>query len=300
MFLLVRINLEEVNRVFADLVKIKAWFDGYVGSFDLSVPMIRMKYEHSYEVMRIGETLTGSLAWGPKEAAVGIGACLLHDTGRFSQYRDFGTYYDGASVDHGDRGYETLRREFFENSPEADGMNVNLDADAGVDAGVDEEAQKIILQAVKWHNKKNLPALSSDVLPFCRLVRDADKLDVFRLVRRRMDEGTIGALLPRHKIDAPLSESLLEEVETLWSGSYKNASSLQDFLLIQLTWTLDVNFAPSLRILEESGVLTRIRDHFPKNDARVQTLLERLFVRIKEHEQAIAQGECPCALAAAT
>lgn len=278
----------------ADLVKIKAWFDGYVRSFDLSIPMIQMKYEHSCDVMRIGERLVSALAWAPEDATVGTAACLLHDTGRFSQYRDFGTYYDGASVDHGDRGYEALLSEFFGKPAETGSVDVN------VNVNVDEEAQKVILQAVKWHNKKSLPVLPSDVLPFCRLVRDADKLDVFRLVRRRMDEGTIGALLPRHKIDAPLSASLLDEVETLWSGSYKHASSLQDFLLIQLTWTLDVNFAPSLQILEESGVLTRIRDHFPKDDTRVQTLLERLFVRIKEHKHTIAQGKYPCALAEAT
>jgi hypothetical protein len=260
--------------VFADLAKVKEWFDGYVGSFDLSVPMIRMKYEHSRDVMRLGETLTSSLAWEPGSAEAGIAACLLHDTGRFSQYKEFGTYYDGASIDHGERGYDELRRAFFENPLGP--------------AGLDEEAQAVILQAVKWHNKKILPELPSHVLPFCRLARDADKLDVFSLVRRRVDEGTVGTLLPRHKIEAPLSPPLLDEVETSWSGSYKNASSLQDFLLIQLTWALDVNFAPSLRILEENGVLAGIRDRFPKDDARVQTLLERLFIRIEEHKQAIA------------
>ncbi|MDR1622558.1 MAG: HD domain-containing protein [Synergistaceae bacterium] len=270
--------------MFADLVKIKEWFDGYVRSFDLAVPMIRMKYEHSYDVMGIGETLTRALAWAPDNTAVGTAACLLHDTGRFSQYRDFGTYYDGASVDHGNRGYETLLGKFCEN-PGKGGLAGDC---------LDEEAQKVILQSVKWHNKKSLPelpsGLSSDALPFCRLVRDADKLDVFSLVRRRMDEGTVGTLLPRHKVDAPLSEPLLDEVEASWSGSYKNASSLQDFLLIQLTWVLDLNFAPSLQMLEESGVLARIRGHFPKDDPRVQNLLEHLFVRIEEHKQKIARG----------
>jgi hypothetical protein len=126
------------------------------------------------------------------------------------------------------------------------------------------------------------------VIPFCRLARDADKLDVFNLVQRRIDEGTVGDLLPRHAIDAPLSPRLLDEVEENFSGSYKNASSLLDFLLIQLTWTLDINFAPSLQMLEDSRVLPRIRDHFPKDDSRVQNILDRLFGRMEEHKQAIA------------
>jgi hypothetical protein len=122
-------------------------------------------------------------------------------------------------------------------------------------------------------------------MPFCRLARDADKLDVFSLVQRHMDEGTIGDLLPRHKVDAPVADLLLDEVEKNWSGSYKHASSLQDFLLIQLTWVLDINFAPSLRLLEESGVLERIRGRFPKADIRVQNILDSLFVRIEEHKR---------------
>ena len=257
--------------MFADLEKIKGTFESYARSFDLSIPMIRMKYLHSHDVMRFGERLTEDLGWNAGDKNVGIAACLLHDAGRFSQYRDFGTYYDGASVDHGDRGHEALTTE-----------------PARYASATDDEAWEVILQAVKWHNKKNLPELPKEIDPFCRLVRDADKLDVFGLVRRRMDEGTIGELLPRHKIDAPLSEPLLDEVEKNWSGSYQYASSLQDFLLIQLTWVLDINFAPSLRLLEESGVLTSIRARFPKDDERVRNILDGLFDRIEARKRRVS------------
>lgn len=255
--------------MFADYKKVEEWFAEYVRAFDLSIPMIRMKYEHSFDVMRVGEKLVDALGWSSADARVGVAACLLHDTGRFSQYADFGTYYDGASVDHGDRGYEVLREKFPRSL-------------------ADDEGREALLQAVKWHNKKSLPDLAPRVMPFCRLARDGDKLDVFRLVRQRMDEGTVGDLLPRHKIDAPLSDALLDEVERTLSGSYKHASSLRDFLLIQLTWVLDINFAPSLQMLEESGVLERIRDYFPKDDVRVQNILDRLAVKMAEHKRAVA------------
>ena len=254
--------------MFARFEKIREWFERYVGTFDLSVPIIQMKYTHSLDVMKVGETLTRVLEWPPDAAAVGVSACLLHDAGRFSQYRDFGTYYDGASVDHGQRGFEVLLSDFPSEAADA-------------------EAREVLLQAVRWHNKKRLPDLASEAMPFCRLVRDADKLDVFYLVRRRMDEGTVGDLLPRHKLDAPLSETLLREVEERWSGTYKNASSLLDFTLIQLTWALDINFAPSLQMLEDSGMLTRMRGQFPK-ESRVQAVLDRLFVRIADHKRALA------------
>ena len=250
------------------LEKIKNNFESYARSFDLSNQMILMKYRHSYDVMSFGERLTNELAWDEGAKKAGIAACLLHDIGRFSQYRDFGTYYDGASIDHGDRGHEVLLSESL------------LYAEAA-----DAEAWEAILQAVKWHNKKDLPELPSEIMPFCRLARDADKLGVFELVRRNMDDGKIGELLPRHKINAPLSVPLLDEVEKNWSGSYKNASSFQDFLLVQLTWVLDINFAPSLQILEESGMVQRICGHFPKDDERVQNMLNKLLGRIEAHGQ---------------
>ncbi|MDR3231078.1 MAG: HD domain-containing protein [Synergistaceae bacterium] len=252
-----------MKRLFADYDGIRDWFVRYAHTFDLSVPMIQMKYGHSFDVMKVGEKLAGALAWSPADAAVGVSACLLHDTGRFSQYRDFGTYYDGSSVDHGERGYEILSAEFPR-------------------ALTDDEGREALFQAVRWHNKKTLPELEVRVAPFCRLTRDGDKLDVFALVDRRIREGTVGDLLPRHMPDAPLSEALLDEVERTWSGTYKNASSLRDFLLIQLTWVLDINFAPALRMLEDSGVLQRIRSRFPKDDARVQALLTALFARFAE------------------
>lgn len=257
--------------MFVNLQGIKNWFDDYADSFDLSVDMIRMKYEHSWDVMRTGEMLTDRLGWDDRDKEVGIAACLLHDTGRFTQYRDFGTYYDGSSVDHGERGYDVLRTEL-------------------PDKLTDSEGREALLQSVRWHNKKHLPEnLPLEVAPFCQLARDSDKLDVFSLVRRRMDEGTVGELLPRHKVDAPLSESLLEEIENNWSGSYRNASSLADFLLIQLTWALDMNFNPSLQMLEESKVLAGIRDIFPKDDCRVQGLLEKLFLKIEQHKESMTQ-----------
>ncbi|MDR1732018.1 MAG: HD domain-containing protein [Synergistaceae bacterium] len=252
--------------MFTDFKKIKEWFREYTHTFNISDSMIQMKYRHSFEVMNIGRRLTEALNWTEPDAAAGVSACLLHDTGRFSQYAEFGTYYDGVSIDHGERGYEVLKEA--------------LPSDA-----VDDGAREAILAAVRLHNKKELPDLPPNLQPFCQLARDSDKLDVFALVDRRIREGTISTLLPRHKIDAPLSEALIDEVEHNWKGSYKNAKSLQDFLLIQLTWVLDINFAPSLRILDEYGVLPRIREHFPMNDARVQNLLDRLFRKMEEHLQ---------------
>ena len=240
-----------------DLEGTKRWFEGYLQGFELSDPMLEMKHLHSYEVMKLGERLTAALGWDEDRSRVGVAASLLHDIGRFSQYRDFKTYHDGDSIDHGDRGAAVLEAEFPRTL-------------------ADSEAREAIIEAVRWHNKKELPELDEAVAPFCLLVRDADKLDVFKLVQRCIDEDRVEELLPRHKPGEPLSEVLLEEVERTGKGSYKNAASLLDYLLIQLSWVGDMNFVPSLRLLKQSGVLESIFEHFPMDDARVASLLDRL------------------------
>ncbi len=245
--------------MFVNLEGTRRWFEAYAQGFELSEPMLEMKYVHSHDVMRVGEELVRALGWAPAEAEVGIAACLLHDTGRFSQYRDFRTYHDGGSVDHGDRGHAVLSAEFPRDL--ADG-----------------EARSAILEAVRWHNKRELPeTVGEPCLPFCRLVRDADKVDVFRLVQRCMAEGREAELLPSHRLGLPLSPPLLDEVERTGKGSYKNAHSMLDYLLIQMTWTLDLNYAPSRGLLRDSGILEQIRDRFPRDDARVQKVLDRLM-----------------------
>lgn len=247
-----------------DLDKIHGWFENYAAAFRVhgQLPqMSEMKRKHCYRVEALGKRLVGELGWDADSALVGVAAALLHDTGRFSQYRDYGTLYDAGSVDHGERGYQELLREFPHDLTDAD-------------------ARGAILEAVRRHNKKDLgDGVAPEFLPVCKLVRDADKLDVFKLVQEHIDDGKVGSLLPRHAIDAPLSDEVLDEVEAHGRSSYKNVKSLADFLFLQITWLLDINFAPSMRIIEEDGVVEKIISQIPMTE-KAQKILDGLLQKI--------------------
>ena len=119
-------------------------------------------------------------------------------------------------------------------------------------------------------------------LPFCKLVRDADKIDVFRLVQDHIVNGKIDELLPRHKISAPLSEPVLREIEEYGYASYMNASSLADFLLMQITWLLDINYAASMKILDDLGSVEKIVSQLPLNK-RALNVLDLLLEKVDKH-----------------
>ena len=254
-----------------DIKKVHDWFGNYVNSFasDGKLPNIsEVKRVHSYKVESFGRKLVTEMNWDNDPALLGTAASLLHDTGRFSQFRDYGTLYDAFSVDHGERGCEELMRFFPKEL-------------------ADEEGYNAITESVRWHNKKKLPEdLDDRYLPFCKLVRDADKIDVLCLVQDHIARGKIEELLPRHKINAPLSESVLKEVEENGLISYKNASSLADFLLMQITWLLDINYAASMKMLDELVVVEGIIEQLPLNRTALK-VLEKLLDRVDKYRSSL-------------
>ena len=47
--------------MYVKLDETRRWFEDYARGFDLSDPMLEMKYVHSHDVMRTGKTLTRAL-----------------------------------------------------------------------------------------------------------------------------------------------------------------------------------------------------------------------------------------------
>ena len=116
-----------------------------------------------------------------------------------------------------------------------------------------------IISAVRFHNKKTLPSdLKLGEYKWSCLVRDADKIDIYRMVQERLDNGTIYEMLPRHRMSEGLSPELVEEIRKTGTGSYSNARSLLDYRLIQLTWGCDLNFPVSVVTLREEGIIERM------------------------------------------
>lgn len=226
--------------------KTEQWFARYVDSFRVGgalEDMQELKRKHSRRVCAIACAIAESLEWnGEREAWLAHAIGLLHDTARFEQYRDYKTFADAASFDHGGRGAEILAREFEWN-------------------GIDDGDKEKLLAAVRFHNKIEIPP-STPLAQYrwCALARDADKIDVFRMVQSHIDNGTIYDMLPRHKKATGLSPALVEEVRATGRGSYINAHSLQDFRLIQLTWGIDLNYPVSAATLREEGIFRRVAD----------------------------------------
>lgn len=240
------------------------WFENYTDGFAEDgklLPMLVMTKEHSVRVRVNCLLLAESMGWhGEAERALAFAIGLLHDTARFPQYSHYKTFLDSASVDHGDLGADILAEK--------------LDW-----SGVDAREKEALLSAVRLHNKKDLPQLSPYVFKWVALARDADKIDIFRMVQSRIENGNIFEMLPRFHRGGEVSQRLVAEIERTGRGSFSNAESLEDYRLIQLTWGSDINYPCAADILRREKIFEKICSDLEQY--KIEALLKRLLDKIR-------------------
>jgi len=228
-----------------DTAKTTEWFGAYVKRYEndgeLPVPL-KLKAAHSARVAQNCLEIVKSEQITDKNIVTAAHATgLLHDIGRFEQYRKYGTFQDSVSTDHANLSAEILAAEF------------------PFDTKQDKE---IILCAIKNHNKLEIAHnLSGYKLWFSKLIRDADKIDIFFEIQERIDNGTIFDMMPRHIQYKGLTPELVQNVKETGKGSYIYAKSLDDYRLIELCWGLDLNFAYSVKTVWEAGLFDKIIEH---------------------------------------
>lgn len=231
------------------------WFEAYVQAFRTGSEddrrNIALKEEHSYRVHGNALAIATGLALPPAEASVAGIIGLLHDIGRFPQYRDYRTFRDSESVNHAALGSRVLIEQ-----------NVLHD--------LPREEQDLIVRAVALHNVFVLPdRLEDRLLLHSRVVRDADKLDIWRIF------AEVFALPPAERPTAAglglpetpeYSTAVLERLRDRTMVKLTDLRTLNDFKLLQLAWIYDLNFIPSLRLMREREIIDRLAATLPRDD----------------------------------
>lgn len=235
--------------------KCRDWFDGYVRSFrsenlDLR-KNIEMKKKHTLrvcdEILALGEEL--ELSNGDLLLAEVL--ALFHDIGRFEQYARYRTFVDRDSEDHAALGVKILKEN-------------------NVLARLDDRSRNLILRSISYHNQATLPMEETEeCLFFTRLLRDADKLDIWKVVtdyyrrkNRRRNVAIELGLPDTPGISEKVYKALMGE-EIVDAGDLNN---LNDFKLLQIGWIYSINFAPTFRHIKQRKYLDIIRGYLPRTE----------------------------------
>ena len=143
-------------------------YDAYVDTFRMAdgrLPeLMQLKRTHTAFVVRNAEAIADGEGFSSEERSASVAAALLHDTGRYEQLRRFNTFRDADSVDHAVFSHDIVKNKGW------------FDAERPAFA-------KAVLAAVLYHNRRDLPdGMDALTEVASHTVRDADKLDIFRVL----------------------------------------------------------------------------------------------------------------------
>ncbi len=208
----------------------KKWeiaFDEYIKKYDMSINAIRLKYYHSIETEKLMETLARNLNLSDEEIEIAKFIGLLHDIGRFEQVKKYGKCSDvSTNTDHADESCIYL----FEENHIRDFLD-------------DSKYDNVIKNAIKWHNKLSIPdGLSDKELLFSKMIRDMDKVDIFRVFS---EEYTF----LYNKKD--ISKKVLDTYNMKMTIDSHDKKTKTDGILQTMAFLFDINFQESFKILKE-------------------------------------------------
>lgn len=229
------------------------WFNSFVASFTAPSPEEQRNYdlkiEHTVRVHAIMERLAASLSLSSAERALAAIIAICHDVGRFPQYRLYGTFNDATSVNHAALAVTTLKED-------------------GILEGLDENSRALVLQAIALHNVFTLPGnLAPAVRRFAMLIRDADKLDIWRVLIEYCSapqQERASAVVWELPATGGCSRPALAEVIAGKMIPRSLLATADDFKLLQLSWAYDLNFSESFKLLAEAGYIETLAALLPE------------------------------------
>jgi len=233
-----------------DFEQCREAFERYISDYDLKDPSILLKYHHSYQVSELMAELAFRLNLSKEEIIVAKVIGLLHDLGRFEQLKKFHSYSD-FNIDHADESCVYL----FEKGHIRDFIE-------------DDIYDAVIEKAIHYYNKYDLPKLEGKELLFSNMIRDMDKVDIYKQVA--VNYETV--------FDADqLSEGALKQFKQSTLIDRKNIKSKSDDVLEMLGFIFDINFDESYDIL----VSTDNFDLF-LSTVKVMPNSEKLWKKLRE------------------
>jgi putative nucleotidyltransferase with HDIG domain len=234
------------------LQEIQRWFHDYVEDFrgpDGTLhPMLQLKLDHSLRVAEDARELARDLGWPEADVNTAEAIGILHDVGRFSQYVEFKTQSDRHSFNHAERSCEVVDQEI-------------------VLSGVSTTDCQRIRDSILYHNQIEIPAgVSKDSLPFVRLIRDADKLDIFMLFHDMVSNDRLGEhpeLIFGVPVEGTANPELIEMIRARRIAPFSMIKSLTDFKFIQMSWVYDIHYPPAFERIDQRNIIDKLESLLP-------------------------------------
>lgn len=260
--------VESINKPVINRKNVINAFAEYVRNYDPSDEKIKLKIDHTYRVAGLCQRIAESLGLSEPDVDIAWLLGMLHDIGRFEQIRRFGTFNDVQSVDHAEFGAdllfkEGLIRKFAEGYYEECELARSGNEEAEQIIKNNEHHNKdtgLLEMAIRQHNKYRVKEdLTERQRMFCDILRDADKVDIFK----------VNADIPMEIIYDVTTEELKNGVITkeVLESFYKKETVLKsvrrsavDHIVGHISLLFELVYKESYRQAKEQGYVYKLLD----------------------------------------
>ena len=230
-------------------------FEDFVNLYDNKVDKITFKKAHTHRVVAFCKQLADYLKLDEKDTRIAMLLGLYHDLGRFEQIRVYNTFDDFKSEDHAILSNKMLDKYNF--------LEEEVDAN-------------VIKTAIYNHNKFAIEDnLDARTLMFCKLIRDADKLDIITMFSKKELKVTA----TKFTISDIVYETLMNEQLI----RHEDTEHKLDYYMLEVGLVFDLYFNYSIKYSKDHHIFIDLIDIIASNNPQESDRLIKVKNKLIEY-----------------
>lgn len=225
-----------------DIEKARNEFIEYAKEYGIDSGRINLKVKHILRVSQNCKFLAEQLNLTEEQIKLAELIGLFHDIGRFEQVRLYNTFSDkDTGLDHAEYSLKVLYD---------DGLIKRF-----IDTNKYDD---IIKKSVYNHNKARIDEnVEGEALIFSRIIRDADKLDIYRVIN---EEEMKDIFWYEEFENVAMSDKLMNCFINDRFINYKDVKTNADLIYVFYGYIYDFNFPCCLKLIRDNNYLEKFCD----------------------------------------
>lgn len=223
-----------------DITSSKQAFKEYLKDYDVNDDKIKLKVIHTYGVVDATNYIVRNLKLDEETSNLAKLIAILHDIGRFEQIKKYDDYHDLSTFDHARFGNRVLFKEGL------------------IRKFIEEDTYDYIIEkAIENHNKYKIEEnLDNRTKLFVNIIRDADKLDNFRVKNVESIE-TLLDISEMQLGEQKISDKVYEDFLNHKLLQIKDLKNEIDEWISYFAFIFDLNYWPSYLYIKENNYINR-------------------------------------------
>lgn len=245
-----------------DINTVEKSFNDFLDKYDIkSDASFKLKITHTYNVVANAEVIAKSLELSAEDINLAKLIAYLHDIGRFEELKEF-KCFTSVKNDHALFGSkllfeEGLIREFIE----------------------DDAYDQIIKKAIENHSKLKIEdGLNERELLHCKIIRDADKLDNFRVNVEETIESRFPNMVDNIEYfnNSLISDKVYSDILNHKCVDIRDRVYPLDYWLCVLAFVFDLNFKETFKIVKKNDYINVLINRFNYKNKDIKNKMEEI------------------------